>query len=326
MERIGNQDNRKSVYYKSTENEKTQEKQKDVKGKKQNRGGSYFAGDLNLGQSNDLIAKKDKMKKNAIKILTDAFSNDQKIDDGLKKRRSKIADLEKEASQMLGEIRRIDELKEALKDTYGITEDSAEQKDLELLEKKKSIDKGISDAVLTKEEKERLKNIGPATEYQQAALNYHDLQLTWLESVKKNRDTIKMENQIIGAVELARLKVHPIVDAQKDSKKMIEAAGKELIGGLMNEAKEEIDETIEDNADKAEEIKEKEKKQEEAVRADKKEEKKKAKKKNDIIVPEESEQPREVDWSKLLRLVKIAANEANLLDEDIKGLTVDQQL
>lgn len=325
MERIGNQDNRKSVYYKSAENEKTQEKQKNFKDKKQNRGGSYFAGDLKLGQS-DLITKKDKLKKNAIKILTDAFSNDQKIDDGLKKRRSKIADLEKDASQMLGEINRIDELKEALKDTYGITEDSAEQKDLELLEKKKSIGRGFSDAVLTKEEKERLKNMGPVTEYQQAALNYQDIQLTWQESVQKIKDTIKMENQIIGAVELARLQIHPIVDAQKDSKKMIEAAGKELIGGLMNEAKEKIDETIEDNADKAEEIKEKEKKQEEAVREDKKEEKKKAKKKNDITVPEESEQPKEVDWSKLLRMVKIAASEANLLDEDIKGLAVDQQL
>lgn len=325
MERIGSQDNRKGVYYKSAENEKTQEKQKNVKDKEQNRGGSIFAGDLKLGQS-DLIAKKDKMKKNAMKILTDAFSEEQKIDKGLDKHRSKIADLEKEASQAVGEMNRIEELKEALKDTYGVTEDSTEQKDLELLEKKKSIGRGLSDAVLTKEEKERLKSMGPATEYQQAVLNYHDIQLTWQEKLSNIRDTIIMENRIIESVQQARLKVHPIVDAKKDSKKMVEAAGKELIGGLMEEAKEKIDETIEDNEDKASEIKEKEKKQEEAVRADKKEEKKKAKKKSDITVPEESEQPKEVDWSKLLRMVKIAANEANLLEEDIKGLSVDQQL
>lgn len=325
MERIGSQDNRKGTYYKNAENEKTQEKQKDVKDKQQNRGGSIFAGDLKLGQS-DLIAKKDKMKKNAMKILTDAFSDDQKIDEGLDKHRSKIADLEKEASQASGEMNRIDELKEALKETYGITEDSTEQKDLELLEKKKSIDRGLSDAVLTREEKERLKNMGPATEYQQAALEYHDIQLTWQERLSKIRDSITKENQIIESVQLARLKVHPIVDAQKDSKKMIEAAGKELIGGLMEEAKEKIDETIEDNADKASEIKEKEKKQEDAVRADKKEEKKKAKKKNDITVPEESEQPVEVDWSKLLRQIKSMADKENLLEEDIKGLSVDQQL
>ncbi len=325
MERIGSQDNRKGTYYKSAENEKTQEKQKDVKDKKQNRGGSIFAGDLKLGQS-DLIAKKDKMKKNALKILKDAFADDQKIDEGLNKHRSKIADLEKEASQAAGEMNRIEELKEALKDTYGITEDSTEQKDLELLEKKKSIDIGSSDAVLTEEETERLKSMGPATEYQKVALEYHDMQLTWQKRLENIRDTITMKNQIIEAVQQARLKVHPIVDAQKDSKKLIEAAGKELIGGLMDEVKEKIDETIEDNADKAAEIKEKEKKQEEAVRADKKEEKKKAKKKKDITVPDESEQPEEMDWTKLLRQIKSMAEKDILLDEDIKGLSVDQQL
>lgn len=335
MEKIGSQENRKSTYYNSAENEKTQENQKSVrdkrenqksvKDKQRNRGGSIFAGDLKLGQS-ELIAKKDKMKMDALKILTDAFSNDQKIDEGLNKHHSKIAELEKEASQTLGEIKRIEELKKDMKDTYGITDDSMEQKDLELMEKKKSIDRGLSDAVLTQEEKERLKSMGPATDYQKVALEYHDIELMWQEKLTNIKDTIKMENQIIEAVEQARLQVHPIVDAQKDTKKMIDAAGKELIGGLMQEVKEKIDEKIDENADKAEEIKEKEKKQEEAVKADKKEDKKKAKKKDEIIVPDEVDQPREVDWSKIFRQIKSIVEMENLLDEDIKGMTVDKQL
>lgn len=329
MEKINGQDDRKAAYYQSAVNEKPRGKQESDKDKQQDGGNTIYAGDLELGQ-NDLLAKKDRMKKNALKVLTEAFTNDQKIDDSVDKHRSKAEAMEKEAAEATGEMKRIGGLKQELKGTYGITDDSQEQKDLELLEKKGDIDKGFSNATLTKEEEERINSMGPVTEYQQAALDYHGMELTWRKRLGDANDTIEMEHKTINTIQLDRLKTHPIVDAHKDSKKLLDAAGKELIGGLMEEAKENIDEKIGDNTDEEEEIKNKDKKQQEetaqAEKADKKKEEKKAKQYKDNTMPDEPGPREDIDWERLHRQVKAAADKENLLNEDLKGLTVDEQL
>ncbi|MGB8454787.1 MAG: hypothetical protein WCD89_20965 [Anaerocolumna sp.] len=328
MERINNQDNRKSVYYQSAaSDEKTQGKQDGVENNKKDKGtDTIYGGNLKLGQ-NDIFAKKEQMKKKAMKVLMDAFSGEQKIDENLDERRSNIEKLKKEADRSSGELNRISDLKQELKETCGINDDSIEQKDLELLEKKQDYDNGFSITPLTKEEEERVKNMGSLTEYQQAALEYHNMESTWRKRLNDTNNTITIENRNIEAIQLDRLKTHNIVDASKDSQKIMDTASKEFIGGLLEEAKDNVDDKIEDDVDKDEKIKDKqEKEQEEASKAANKEEAEKKAREDKDSAPMEQMQKEDADWDKAQREIKAMADKEILLSEDIKGLTVDEQV
>lgn len=335
MVRIGGQDNNRAGNQNVSTNDKTREKQdgskqvkqdgvndkQDKKGK-----GTIFAGELNLGQ-NDLLAKKEQMQKTAMQVILDAFAGDTKLDENVEEHMDKAQEFAKLADEASGEIHRMRELKQNLQKSYSIDADSDEQKDLELLEKSKDIRMGFSNSTLTKEEEERLKDMGPLTEYQQAALNYHDMELVWRQRLTKANDKIFNEHRTIESIQLGRVKYHPLIDAKKESQDLLESASKELVNGLVGEAKDTIDDKIGDDSDKAQEVKDKDKKaQEEAAKAaNKKSEAKKAKKPNNAEVPTETVE-REIDWEKLKLEAKATVDKANLLLEDLKGLTVDEQI
>lgn len=336
MVRIGGQDNNRAGNQNVSTNDKTREKQdgskqvkqdgvndkQDKKGK-----GTIFAGELNLGQ-NDLLAKKEQMQKTAMQVILDAFAGDTKLDENVEEHMDKAQEFAKQADEASGEVNNIRELKQNLQKSYSIDADSDEQKDLELLEKSKDIRMGFSNSTLTKEEEERLKDMGPLTEYQQAALNYHDMELVWRQRLTKANDKIFNEHRTIESIQLGRVKYHPLIDAKKESQDLLESASKELVNGLVGEAKDTIDDKIGDDSDKAQEVKDKDKKaQEEAAKAaNKKSEAKKAKKPNNAEVPTTETVEREIDWEKLKLEAKATADKANLLLEDLKGLTVDEQI
>lgn len=321
MNRVGTQNNQKTIY--SANNESTNISEKQKKQSQQKQEGAIFAGNLDILQPG-LFAKKEKMKKNALKVLIDAFSSDQEIDKALDKRRSHVAELNKRATEIIKEISHIDELKADLKKRFGIEDDSIEQQDLELMEKKIDYMMGISDTPLTKEEWERLKNMGPLTEYQEAALEYHSMKANKTKEFLTLRDTMKAENESIEAAERERVKSHPIVDAQKDKDKLLETANKEFVYGLMEQVKEKIDENLEENQEKIDELKEKKEKEEEETR--KKEASEEVRNVNDTQVMDSTILPDDIDWNQVVRKIKAMANKENLLAEDIKGLTVDKQL
>ncbi len=134
-----------------------------------------------------------------------------------------------------------------------------------------------------------------------------------------------MEHKTIDAIQLARLKSHPIVDASVDSQKILDAASKEFIGGLLEEGKDNIDDKIEDDSEKTEEIKEKEK-QEETAKTDNKEEADKKAQKYKETAKLAQTPLEDIDWEKVQRNIKAMADKKKLLSEDLKGLTVDEQL
>lgn len=63
------------------------------------------------------------------------------------------------------------EERDALQEKFGIDPDSQEQKDLELLRKANNYFESGNLAILTKDELERLANMGERTEYQQRPWN-----------------------------------------------------------------------------------------------------------------------------------------------------------
>ncbi len=294
--KISGQNNDRTAYSQSaTVNEKTQDEQGAIDNNKQKKNtDTIYAADLKLG-SNDIYAKKEQLKKNAIKILTDAFAGEQKIDEIVDTHRSNAEALKEEAKEAANELNRIKGLKQELKETYGIDGEGEEQKDKELF-----------------------------TEYQKAALEYQDMESTWRIRLDSANEAIANENRTIEAIQLDRLKTHPMFDARKDSQKILDAASREFAGGLLGEAKDNIDDTIEEDVDKAEEIKDKEKeKQEEASKAA---DKGSAQEHKSNTAPMEQAQKADADWDKLHREIMVMADKEKLLNEDLKGLTVDEQL
>lgn len=309
--------------------------------KKQNKGvgKSIFAGQLNLIE--DPIAKKRKeAQQKALKVVRNAWESDQAIENSIQERRDNIDKIKKDKERAEEALECIKANKTALKEEYGIEDDSEEQKDLELLQKNKNGQQ------LTDEEKDRLFEVlqKPRTEYQQKAMDLGKEEAKFRNDVEKAEGQIQGQLSAIRSIKLEDLKSDPMVKANKDSADILQAASEEIIGMLKNEVKENIDEEIEEEKEKGKEAaKEKEKEEErledmqekraiqEALITGTKEAVEKAeatRRKNDRMdIPiEETIELAQAggqsgDVQKLLNEIK---SSMNMLEADLKGIKVDE--
>lgn len=254
---------------------------------KQSGKGVVYAGELNLGQD-EITQSKSKNQKKALKTILDQYQKDNRVDDNIDKIRSHKLELDAELKYASGQYNSIKELRQELMATYGITDESEEEVNLMLLEK--SI---FSDEVLTEEEQKKLSSMGPLTEYQKAALQYDSMAKTLEKRMDDLKKGIVNDSKSIISIKLELLKTHPMVDAQKEAVKILEAATRETMGRIIDEAKDKFDEEQEKQAEEAK--KKQKEEQEEAERLQK--------------LKEEKEK-----------------NEKNLIPEDIKGISVDEYI
>lgn len=281
---------------------------------------SIFAGDINILKQEDKISdKKTKAQRQALKSLMTAYDVDKSIDDMEEEQLVKNKELGVQADEASKEMKNIDNLKEQAKETYGIEDDSQEQKDLELLLKQKAILGHKSDETLTEEEMTRLQEMGPVTEYQKEMLEYEDIQEEWGKRYEASVDAIKVINRLISATEVDRLKSSPMVSASKEAEEIMKAASKEIIGMLKDDAVKHIDEKIKEEVEKAEEIKEKKEEEE-------------AKKQEEVEKKQASEVPTEyvgtaakIDEIQSKLEAELRKMKDEILSEDIKGLKVDKK-
>lgn len=233
--------------------------------KKANSGNRIYAGNLNI-TSDPIAQKRKEAQEKAMKVVKDAWENDRLVDENIEKRRAHIEEmrtLEEEAGKQLDEI---ESKKSSLAEKYGVIEDSDEYRDLQLLEKRQNSMAGMDES-LTDDELERLEEIDkkPLTEYQQRSL---ELNAQALEAKKNMKDAKKQAMDDIANIQnikMERLKSHPMVDANKSAEAILEAANKEIIGMLVDEAKDSIDEKMEENEEKAEKSAEEKKEKEEKL-------------------------------------------------------------
>ncbi|MDD3367326.1 MAG: hypothetical protein PHP50_00360 [Lachnospiraceae bacterium] len=203
-----------------------------------------------------------------MKVVTDTFASEKKIDDDLQNRRNYINELNDTIDKAMEGLAVIDQKKAELQETYGVAPDSQEQKDLELLEKRKESVRPNSNVTLTEEEKSRLEELDATerTEYQKRALEQDSYGGVYRKEIDAAKQTILEENAVIRGVKLERLKSSPMVDAIQESEDILEAAGKEILGMLVDEGKkhqDELQEKAEEKTDKLQEEKaEKEEQQE----------------------------------------------------------------
>lgn len=291
---------------------RTDTKKDDSKAGQVNENGSINASCLNLAQD-EILKKQIEARKNALKELMDTFSNDSRADNAIAELYKDNDKKETENSEYLSNIADIEARKEELTKNSSITEDSQEQKDLELRRKFRDAAKPGSDVKLTKEEFERINEMGPATEYQSAMLEYDDIQEYWQGLVDENRKTIIENNKSVRGIKEELLKVHPMVDADKRADAIMDAAAKEVMGMLIQEGIDHADELKKETEEKIEEKREEEEK---AEKLKENQEKSESNKNRDTLQDEISDKIK----YELERILK----EDNLLAEDFKGIDVDE--
>lgn len=312
-----------------------------------NTGKTIFAGDLNLAE-NPIAKKRREAQEKALKIVRSAWESDQSVEKSIQDRKDSYDKMKQLKEEAQATIKDIEANKAALKEEYGIEDDSQEQEDLELLEKYQNMLAGVSTESFTEEEEKRLGEISskPLTEYQRAALDLNEQKIKFKKDIKKAEQQMQAVNSEIRSIEQEKLKSDPMAEAQKAADSVRKAASDEIIGMLVDEAKEHIDEELEEEKEKAKEAaEEKEEKEEqldeirekqavqEAIITGTKEAAEKAeaeKRRNDMPDVELTDtielaqsNGQTGDVQKLLNEIKTSMN---LLEADLKGIQVDTEV
>lgn len=239
--------------------------QKDMFGRKL-RSADMGPASILTGTFDPMEQKRAIARKRASKIIDDAFAGEKKIDEDVKNR----MDLIKHYESMMGEANRklaeIDEGKETLRQEYGVDPDSQEQKDLEILEQYHRDASWMSSEDLNRALELDKQGYGEGyTEYQQRALALDRGRDVHLDLLKEAQKGLIEENAALRGISQERLKHHTMVDAVGQSEEILENAGKEIMGMLVDEAVDHIDEKSEEEIEKAEEKKEDKKEEQEKL-------------------------------------------------------------
>lgn len=285
---------------------------------------SIFAGGLNKA-IDPILQKKQQAQKQAMKIIGDTWAGDQKIDDDIDARKARIKKNWENIGKAKDELNRISKEREELREKYQVEEGSQEEQDLKLLEKEIDSKKPGSGVHLTKEEREQIDEIkkNGLTEYQTRSLEMKKGGESYETEIDEAEKVIKAENAAIASIRLERLKKDPMVGAQRNAKEIIDAARDEIMGMLIDEGKDHIDEEMEEKKEVAEKAEEKKEEQEEKI--EKKDEKKAQEEQFREQIKDSTELMTKSDelMDDVQRKVKKIMDEMKLLEEDLKGAAVD---
>ena len=146
------------------------------------------------------------------------------------------------------------------------------------------------------------------------------------EKVDECEKGSQVESSVIEGIRKERLKHDPMGEAWEQADGVMEAASKEIVGMLMDEAKEHIDEEFEKKKEAAKEKAEEEKEEEEKLKKIK--DKKDQQEEMNEAIAESVDQMLDVESSqtKVQDELKKLVDELKLLEEDIKGAAVDQNV
>ena len=255
---------------------------------------TIFAGDFqgNLTLQERIQQRKDQARQEALKIVRDAWAGDQAIDRGMDESREHILQLQEENKQIQEDQREVEQLRQELKERYGVSEDTPLDKQPE-------------------EYRERMQELDERQKYNQGILT-------------NNKNDIIVENAVIRETKLAKLKRKPentMVGAQERAEEVLDAASDDIIGMVVSEAREHLDQEQAEREEKAEKIKEeKEKLEELQEKRDERQEEL-----EELVENAPVEEMVELDQSKedIQQEVQNIVDKMKLVAEDIKGALVD---
>lgn len=310
-----------------------------VESLQQKKGKTIFVGNLKL-QEDPIIKKRNEARKQANMLVENAFNQEKKIDDAMQKRSENIKKSQENIGVAQNKISKIETEKVALKDKYSVSDDSAEEMDLKLLEKERDSKAPASTITLTEEENNRLAEIkkNGITEYQSRSLELDKFASVYKDEIESAKESIMEDNAIIRGVKTERLKNSPMLEATQASEELLKNAGDEIYGMLIDEAKEHIDTTIKEQQKKAEENAKEIDKQEEFIDQVKEKSKQQTStaesKENDsaehiktnLEITSESIMKLEESKNDISAEVEDIVQKMKLVAEDLKGLVVDSKL
>ena len=252
---------------------------------------TIFAGSFQGAQTiqERIEQRKQQAQKEALKIVRDAWAGDQAIDQGLDESREHIRQLQEENLQAQRELNSIEEERVRLKETYGVT-DSTPVEDM-------------------------------PEDYRSRLMELNDYEAHNKKILGQNRHDIMVENAVIRGTKLERLKKHPMVDAQNRADEVLEAASDEIVGMVMDEAREHLDEEQEKREEQAEKIQEKKEELEELQ--EKRDERKEELEELLENVPVDEMLDLDRTKQNIQQEVQDIVNKMKLVAEDIKGSMVD---
>lgn len=256
---------------------------------KQEQRRTIFVGELNQGNTlQDRIAqKKEQAQKQAMKVVGDAFAGDRSIDEDMESRRRHVEELNDEKKRLQEEAAAVAGRRESLEKAYEAGE--------------------VSQA-----------------DYASETMDISREEQVYQEKLAENENTVLEENAIIRGTRLERLKHNPMGEARKQADAIMEAAGEEIVGMVMEDAKEKVDEESEKREQQAEKIEEEREEQEKFIEKQKEH----RKEKEEILenVPVEEMVSLKQTQEDVRQEVQNILDKMKLLAEDIKGAAVDETL
>lgn len=252
--------------------------------------------------------KKAEAQQRAMKIVGDAWNMDKKIDDDIRGREEESEVLRADNQEALENLKDVNQRMDELRDAFGISPGSEEQQELErIIQMRKS-------PTVSLEEEE-------LTEYQKRALALENEAAFYRKQIAANNGKILENSEVNAAIRKERVKSHTMLDAQKDAEEVMEAARDTVVGLVMEEAKEHLDEEQEKRDEQAEAIEEEKKEQEEIQ--EKRDEREKELEELIEDMPVEEAANLEQTMEEVKQQIQKVLNEVNLAAEDIKGAKVD---
>lgn len=299
------------------------------KSESRNKSKTIFAGNLNMPSDTSVLVeqKRRNARKQAMKLINDAWERDNKTAESIQNMKDDKAALTDKLSELLAKQKSIDDNKKAIMEEYGVAPDSEEQKDLELLEKYQNYKNGSAFDSFSEDEIKRLKELQdiPRTEYQNKVLQQNGA--AGAIGVEVN----KIENQLIAMTEaihdagIEQLKSQDMIKAEDAADELMGAANDEAFGLLVKEGMENIDEKLEEEKEKAEEAAEKRGEREEKLQEAKEMEELvegdiKAEKIETNVSLRKQSTGQVAEAQKNIQRILV---ENNLINEDLKGIEID---
>ena len=190
---------------------------------------------------------------------------------------------------------------------------------------------GIANDKFSQDELDRLKELQdqPLTEYQKKALMANAGKDSIYTEIDRNQTKAMCLTMSINDAKTEQLKSQDMIKASEAADSIIEAAEKDIYGSLINEGKNNIDDKMEENKEKADEAEKKQEERQEQID----EAKQKRKEEQDIIegdieakkleqsvtVTDEKTGHMEEAQSQVNQIMK----KNNMINEDIKGIEID---
>ncbi len=248
-----------------------------------------------------------KARQQAMKFIREALAGELSIDEDMKARNARIGELGKTINKTEKAVKDIDRRLSDLRTEYGIDPDSQEEKALEDLVNAEGTPTDL-------------------TEYQQRALSLMRDRAVHQDTLKEAKTDIRIENMTVRDMSVERLKSDPMGDAREQADAVMEAAGQAVVGMVVGDAMEHIDEQIGEKREEAEKAAEEKEKLEERIEAAKEKKEEQEELTEEILEAAERMSVKELDMSDPESGINKLMNRLKLIETDVRGAVVDEEV